>query len=71
MGKGTAKKLVKVNLNGRTADKPEDVDWEMQALLWDESEPINDSRRISNNKGLPVQVVKCCIQSSIAFSYRV
>ena len=38
-----AKKLVKVYLNGRALDKARKVEWESQAYMWNESEPLPES----------------------------
>ena len=40
---GRAKKLVKVYFNGRASDKARKVEWESQAFMWDESEPLAES----------------------------
>ena len=38
MSKERAKKLVKIDFNGRTVEKALKRDWVSQAFLWDESE---------------------------------
>ena len=43
MSKERAKKLVKIYFNGRTVEKALKLDWESQAFLWDESEPVADT----------------------------
>ena len=43
MSKEQAKKLVKIYFNGRTVEKALKLDWETQAYLRDESEPVADT----------------------------
>ena len=43
MLKELSKKLVKIYFNGRTVEKALKLDWESQAFLWDESEPVADT----------------------------
>ena len=43
ISKDRAKKLVKVYFNGRALDKAQKVEWESQAFMWDEGEPLADS----------------------------
>ena len=43
MSKERAKKLVKVYFNGCTVEKALKLDWESQAFLWEESEPVADT----------------------------
>ena len=43
MSKERAKKLVKFYFNGRTDEKALKLDWESQAFLCDESEPVADT----------------------------
>ena len=41
--KARAKKLVKVYFNGRALETARKVEWESQAFMWDESEPLSES----------------------------
>ena len=43
LSKHLAKKLVNVYFNGRALEKARKVEWESQAFMWDESEPLADS----------------------------
>ena len=42
LSKDREKKLVKVYFNGRALEKARKVEWESQAFMWDESEPLAD-----------------------------
>ena len=44
MSKERAKKLVKIFFNCRTVEKALKLDWESQAFLWDENEPVAYTR---------------------------
>ena len=50
MSKERAKKLVKIYVNGRTVEKALKLDWESQAFLWDESEPVADTNASCGTK---------------------
>ena len=41
--KDQAKKLVKVYFHGRALEKARKDEWESQAFMWDESEPLPES----------------------------
>ena len=43
LSKDQAKKLVKVYFNCQVLDKARKVEWESQAFMWDESEPLAES----------------------------
>ena len=43
LSKDRTKKLVKVYFNCLALEKAQKVEWELQAFIWDESEPLADS----------------------------